>query len=585
MIKKTAADTKRISRRMSVLLAVLACLFVAVAVKAFKVQVNQTRFYQREANKRQIRTETIPVSRGVIYDRNQEPLAISVAMESVWVDPARLMENFDRIDQLAQKLDLDADKLKALVSSRQQRRFLYVKRLIEPELADEIRALNIEGVNFQTEFKRFYPAGETAAQLIGITNIEDKGQEGLERFFDEDLSGDPGLKRVVKDSKGNVIREVEEIRPVVPARDLHISIDRRLQYAAYRSLKKAMYRYGAKSASAVVLDVATGEVLALVNQPSFNPNKRDPEALKKGLLNRAMMDVYEPGSVMKPFTVIAALESGKYTPETVIDTSPGRWEIDGTVVNDFRDYGELTVEQVIAKSSNVGMAKIALDMDKEHLWDVYRRFGFGAPTQNLIRSESSGYFPHFRKWRRVDQAAISRGYGLSVTVLQLAAAYAAIANEGRWRAPSFIKGLINPDKAVLDPAIARQIRDILKAVVSEHATGHRARIDGYRVAGKTGTARKNEHGQYVDRYVATFAGFAPADNPRLVVVVSVNDPAGDEFGGGQVAAPVFAEIMQTALRIMNVAPDVLPQEDTDAMASSHRKARKQVVETATGRTP
>ena len=585
MIKKTAADTKRISRRMSVLLAVLACLFVAVAVKAFKVQVNQTRFYQREANKRQIRTETIPVSRGVIYDRNQEPLAISVAMESVWVDPARLMENFDRIDQLAQKLDLDADKLKALVSSRQQRRFLYVKRLIEPELADEIRALNIEGVNFQTEFKRFYPAGETAAQLIGITNIEDKGQEGLERFFDEDLSGEPGLKRVVKDSKGNVIREVEEIRPVVPARDLHISIDRRLQYAAYRSLKKAMYRYGAKSASAVVLDVATGEVLALVNQPSFNPNKRDPEALKKGLLNRAMMDVYEPGSVMKPFTVIAALESGKYTPETVIDTSPGRWEIDGTVVNDFRDYGELTVEQVIAKSSNVGMAKIALDMDKEHLWDVYRRFGFGAPTQNLIRSESSGYFPHFRKWRRVDQAAISRGYGLSVTVLQLAAAYAAIANEGRWRAPSFIKGLINPDKAVLDPAIARQIRDILKAVVSEHATGHRARINGYSVAGKTGTARKNEHGQYVDRYVATFAGFAPADNPRLVVVVSVNDPAGDEFGGGQVAAPVFAEIMQIALRIMNVAPDVLPQEDTNGVASSDHKTQKQAVVTASGMTP
>jgi len=568
MIKKTAVDTKRISRRMSVLLAVLASLFVAVAVKAFKVQVNQTRFYQREANKRQIRTETIPVSRGVIYDRNQEPLAISVAMESVWVDPALLMENFDRIDQLAEKLDLDADKLKALVSSRQQRRFLYVKRLIDPELADEIRALNIEGVNFQTEFKRFYPAGETAAQLIGITNIEDKGQEGLERFFDEDLSGEPGLKRVVKDSRGNVIREVEEIRPVVPAQDLHISIDRRLQYAAYRSLKKAMYRYGAKSASAVVLDVATGEVLALVNQPSFNPNKRDPQALKKGLLNRAMMDVYEPGSVMKPFTVIAALESGKYTPETVIDTSPGRWEIDGTTVNDFRDYGELTVEQVIAKSSNVGMAKIALDMDREHLWDVYRRFGFGAPTQNLIRSESSGYFPHFRKWRRVDQAAISRGYGLSVTVLQLAAAYAAIANEGRWRAPSFIKGLINPDKAVLDPAIARQIRNILKAVVSEHATGHRAQIDGYSVAGKTGTARKNEHGQYVDKYVATFAGFAPANNPRLVVVVSVNDPAGDEFGGGQVAAPVFAEIMQTALRIMNVAPDRLPEEKSAAVASS-----------------
>jgi len=469
---------------------------------------------------------------------------------------------------LAEKLDLDADKLKALVSSRQQRRFLYVKRLIDPELADEIRALNIEGVNFQTEFKRFYPAGETAAQLIGITNIEDKGQEGLERFFDEDLSGEPGLKRVVKDSRGNVIREVEEIRPVVPAQDLHISIDRRLQYAAYRSLKKAMYRYGAKSASAVVLDVATGEVLALVNQPSFNPNKRDPQALKKGLLNRAMMDVYEPGSVMKPFTVIAALESGKYTPETVIDTSPGRWEIDGTTVNDFRDYGELTVEQVIAKSSNVGMAKIALDMDREHLWDVYRRFGFGAPTQNLIRSESSGYFPHFRKWRRVDQAAISRGYGLSVTVLQLAAAYAAIANEGRWRAPSFIKGLINPDKAVLDPAIARQIRNILKAVVSEHATGHRAQIDGYSVAGKTGTARKNEHGQYVDKYVATFAGFAPANNPRLVVVVSVNDPAGDEFGGGQVAAPVFAEIMQTALRIMNVAPDRLPEEKSAAVASS-----------------
>ncbi len=567
-MKKNAIDTHRISNRINVMLAVLACLFAAVAVKAFKVQVNQTRFYQREANKRQIRTETIPVSRGVIYDRNQEPLAISVAMESVWVDPALLMENFDRIDQLASKLDLDADKLKALVSSRQQRRFLYVKRLIDPELADEIRALNIDGVNFQTEFKRFYPAGETIAQLIGITNIEDQGQEGLERFFDEDLSGEPGLKRVVKDSKGNVIREVEEIRPVVPAQDLHISIDRRLQYAAYRSLKKAMYRYGARSASAVVMDVATGEVLALVNQPSFNPNKRDPEQLKKGLLNRAMMDVFEPGSVMKPFTVIAALESGKYTPETVIDTSPGRWEIDGTTVNDFRDYGPLTVEQIVAKSSNVGMAKIALDLEREHLWDVYRRFGFGRPTQNLIRSESAGYFPHYKKWRRVDQAALSRGYGLSVTVLQLATAYAAIANEGRWRSPSFIKGLINPDKAVIDPAIARQMRDILKAVVSAHATGHRAQIEGYSVAGKTGTARKNENGQYVDKYVATFAGFAPADHPRLVAVVSINDPAGDEFGGGQVAAPVFAEIMQSALRMLNVAPDRLPPGTDQPVAKS-----------------
>ncbi len=555
----TKINAQSISRRMGVLLAILFCLFAAVVVKAFKVQIKQTRFFQHEANKRQIRTETIPVSRGVIYDRNNEPLAISVAMESVWVDPVRLMENFDRIDQLADKLDLDADKLKALVSSRQQRRFLYIKRLIEPELADEIRALNIQGVNFQTEFKRFYPAGETIAQLIGITNIEDQGQEGLERFFDEDLSGEPGLKRVVKDSRGNVIREVEEIRPVVPARDLHISIDRRLQYAAYRSLKKAMYRYGAKSASAVALDVATGEVLAMANQPSFNPNKRDRQALKKGLLNRAMMDVYEPGSVMKPFTMIAALESGTYTPQTVIDTSPGRWEIDGTVVNDFRDYGPLSLTQVLAKSSNVGMAKIALDLDKEHMWDVFRRFGFGTPTQNLIRSESSGYFPHYRKWRKVDQAALSRGYGLSVTVLQLAAAYGAIANNGRWRSPSFIKGLIHPDKAVLDPAIARQVRTMLKAVVSEQGTGHRARIRGYEVAGKTGTARKNERGQYVDRYVATFAGFAPADHPRLVVVVSINDPAGDEFGGGQVAAPVFAEIMQTALRMLNVPPDHLPQ--------------------------
>ncbi len=557
MIKKNAANTKLVSRRLGVLLATVICLFVVVVVKAFKVQVSQTRFYQQEANKRQIRTEIIPVSRGVIYDRNGEPLAISVAMESVWVDPVLLMENFDRIDQLAHKLDLDAEKLKMLVSSRQNRRFLYVKRLIEPELADEIRALGIMGVNFQTEFKRFYPAGETAAQLIGITDIEDQGLEGLERFFDNELSGEPGLKRVVKDSRGNVIREVEEIRPLVQPQDLHISIDRRLQYAAYRSLKKAMYRYGAQSASAVVLDVATGEVLALVNQPSFNPNRRDPRALKEGLLNRAVMDVYEPGSVMKPFTVIAALESGQYHPDTVVDTTPGRLEIDGTVVHDLRDYGALTVEQIIAKSSNVGMAKIALDLDREHLWDVYRRFGFGSPTQNLVRSESSGYFPHFSKWRRVDQAALSRGYGLSVTVLQLAAAYSAIAADGRWRPPSFIKGLVHPDKAVLDPTIVQDVRRILKSVTSQQGTGRQARIPGYLVAGKTGTARKNEHGQYVDKYVATFAGFAPASNPRLVVVVSINDPAGDEFGGGQVAAPVFAEIMQTALRMLNIAPDAL----------------------------
>lgn len=546
--------------RMQLVLFFIFCCFAIVVARAFSIQIRGKDFYQQEGEMRHVREVEIPVSRGIIYDRNGEPLALSTAMQSVGIEPSILIDHFSKLEQLAELLDIDVEKLKHLVSTRTDKKFLFIKRHITPSTADAIRALDMQGVDFRTEFKRFYPAGEIMAQVVGFTSIDDKGQEGLELTYDQWLSGVSGKKTVVKDLHGQMIDavDVQELLPAKPGKDIHLSIDRRLQYAAYLALKKAVYKYQAESGSAVVLDVRTGEILAVVNQPSFNPN--GAKKTNKGLRNRALADIYEPGSVIKPFAVIAALESGKYNSNSVIETAPGYFEVDGYKINDFRDYGDLTISEILQKSSNVGVAKLALNINKEHIWDLYSRFGLGKSTGSGFIGESSGYLADYKRWRMSDHAAVSRGYGLQVTTLQLAAAYAAIANGGRYRSPSFIKGHVNEDRAVIDPPLANELKTMLDDVVSIKGTGSRAQVPNYTVAGKTGTARKAEKGGYGDKYIASFAGFAPVDKPRLVVVVSVNDPKGDDYSGSLVAAPLFSEIMKSGLRILNVPADVISEQ-------------------------
>lgn len=553
-MRKSQHKQVNISLRIAIVMAFLLCCFVVVVVRAFSIQVKGAEFYQSQGEKRHVREVEIPVSRGSIYDRNGEPLALSTAMVSVGIVPGQLLDQFSKVEQLAEVLELNADELKNIITSRKDRQFLFIKRRVTPMLADQVKALNMKGVEFRTEFKRFYPTGEILANVVGFTDVEDVGQEGLERTYDNWLTGTSGKKTVVKDLLGQVIADidVDELKAAKPGKDLHLSLDRRLQYAAYLELKKAVYKHRATSGSAVVLDVKTGEILAMVNQPSFNPNGSKENT--DGLRNRSVTDIYEPGSVMKPFAVVAALESAEYNADSIIDTSPGVYEVDGFPIRDFRDYGELNIVGILVKSSNVGMAKLVLDLGKDHLWDVYHRFGFGQSSGSGFMGESAGYLMHHERWRTADHAALSRGYGLSVTTLQLASAYSVFANKGRYRAPTFIKGNVNEDKAIIDPMIASQLTDMLSHVVND-VEGHKAFIPNYTVAGKTGTARIAEKGGYSDNYMSSFVGFSPVSSPRLVVAVNINNPQGEDYYGGLVAAPVFTEIMKTGLRLLNVPAD------------------------------
>jgi len=417
--------------------------------------------------------------------------------------------------------------------------------------------LNIPGVNLQKEYRRFYPAGEVTSHVIGFTNIDDIGQEGLELAYDSWLAGSPGSKRVIKDRKGQTVEEVELIKESVPGNDLHLTIDKRLQYLAYRELKSAVLKHGARSGSVVVLDVDTAEVLAMVNQPSYNPN--DPGHDTDGMRNRAVTDVIEPGSVMKPIAVASVLENGVAEPDSPVETSPGYTVISGHTIRDHNNYGLLDVTGVLTKSSNVGVTKLALLLEPEKMWDTYSRFGFGEATGTGFPGESAGVLRNHRRWRRLEQATISYGYGISATPLQLAQAYAAIANGGKLRQPAFIQGSNNPPISAIDPAIANAVARMLETVTTTVGTGSRAGVANYRIAGKTGTSHKaSASGYAAARYVSSFAGFGPVSNPRLVCVVVINDPTGDEYYGGLVAAPLFSEVMTGAMRILNIPPDDYP---------------------------
>lgn len=530
---------------------------VALIARAVNLQVMETDFLQGQGEARYLREVTIPSTRGVINDRNGEPLAVSTPVDSVWVRPGRVLENPENIQPLADLINADPDEIERKLTQRSRKEFVWLKRRLNPDVADKIRELNIPGVNLQKEYRRFYPAGEVTSHVIGFTNIDDVGQEGLELAYDTWLAGTPGLKRVIRDRKGQTVEEVELIKESDPGKDLNLTIDKRLQYLAYRELKSTVLKHGARSGSVVVLDVDSGEVLAMVNQPSYNPNVAGNDA--DGVRNRAVTDVIEPGSVMKPIAMTSVLENGLATPNTKVETSPGYIVISGHTIRDHSNYGLLDVTGVLTKSSNVGTTKLALELKPEQMWDTYRRFGFGEATGTGFPGESAGVLRNHGRWRRLEQATISYGYGVSATPLQLAQAYAAIANGGKLRQPAFLQGSNNPPISAIDPGIARAVARMLETVPTTEGTGKKARVANYRIAGKTGTSHKASASGYdAGRYVSSFAGFGPASNPRLVCVVVINDPTGEEYYGGLVAAPLFSEVMTGAMRILNIPPDDYP---------------------------
>lgn len=554
-------------RRFNVVLTVLALCTVALLARAVDLQVLRRDFLQDQGDARYLRQVEIPAYRGAIKDRNGEPLGVSTPVDSVWAHPGEALAAPERLAELAGVLGLKTDELSRYLAARSDREFVYLRRHVTPDLAQRVTDLRLPGVALQREYRRYYPLGEVAAHVVGYTDIDDRGQEGLELAFDGWLSGEPGSKLVIKDRLGRSVENVARVRDPKPGRDLSLSLDRRLQYLAYRGLKSAIAEHGAASGSVVVLDVPTGEVLAMVNQPGYNPNQRQRSGDSR-YRNRAVTDFYEPGSVMKPFIVAAALSSGKYTPFTPIDTAPGWFQVAGHTVEDIRNRGLIDTTGVITLSSNVGAAKIALSLDPEHLWRELAAYGFGEVTGSGFPGESPGILPNWRHWGRIEQATLSYGYGLSVTPLQLARAFSALADDGRLRAPSFVHGSHNPAQRAMDPGVAGQVMSMMETVVASDAgTGNAARIAHYRVAGKTGTSRKAGADGYSEReYVAVFAGLAPVSDPRLCVVVLIDDPRGHEYYGGLVAAPLFAEVMRAALRLFSVPPDSVPTRQLTADA-------------------
>ncbi len=547
--------------RHSIVLGVMLVSAGLLVWRAVDLQVTDSEFLQGQGDARHLRVMEVPAHRGMITDRNGEPLAISTPVDSVWVNPQELMTASSEWPRLAKLLKLDVDELTQRLMTRQTREFVYLKRRINPDLAQQVKALGIPGVFLQREYRRYYPAGEVAAHVVGFTNVDDAGQEGLELAYDDWLQGTSGSKRVIKNRLGHVVEGVESIRVPQPGKTLRLSIDRNIQYLAYRELKTAIRDHRARSGSIVVLDAKTSEVLAMVNQPSYNPNNRG--TLKSShLRNRAVTDVFEPGSTMKPFTVAAALESKKYLPGNVIKTAPGYYRVGRDTVRDTKNYGNLNLTDILVKSSNVGASKLALSLAPEKLWDLYSRAGFGSLTHSGFPGEVSGLMTDHWKWSDIEQATLSFGYGMSVTSLQLAQAYTVLANGGLTSPASFLAldGVPAQQASVMDAAVAKRVLKMMESVVSEKGTGAKADVAGYRVAGKTGTVHKSAVGGYSEeRYLSLFAGMAPASDPRLVAVVMINEPRTEAYHGGQAAAPAFSKVMAGALRQLGVVPDDVPR--------------------------
>jgi cell division protein FtsI (penicillin-binding protein 3) len=561
---ENGAQSKSYGWRSSVILGLVLLGGAGLVARAVELQLLDHGFLASQGDARSMRVVKIAAHRGAVTDRNGEPLAVSTPVDSVWVNPQELNDNIDQLPKLAKALKEDQQSLVRRITSNLDREFLYLVRHMPPEQAAHIKALGIPGVYLLREYRRYYPAGEISGHVVGFTTIDDKGQEGLELGFDQLLNGEDGSKRVIQDMYGRYVENVESIRSPRPGRDLVTSIDLRIQYLAYRELKSAMQEYHARAGSVIVIDVDTGEVLAMVNQPSYNPNDR--EQLKAGLYrNRAATDIFEPGSSIKPFIMAAALASGQYRPDSVVDTSPGFLKVGTKVFEDEHNLGAVDLATILAKSSNVGTAKVALSLKPEQIWSTLTGLGLGQVSGSGYPGESAGMLSHYSHWRPIGIATLSHGYGLSVTPLQLAHAYATIGAGGVKRPITFerVSGPV-PGEQVLDPKVAHELVQLMEQVVEKGGTATRASLIGYRVSGKTGTAFKSIAGGYsTDRIMAVFAGLVPASHPKLATVVVIDEPSRDlEPGstlaqGGTVAAPVFASVMSGALRLMDVPPDDL----------------------------
>lgn len=572
MTSKLAKPSNWSRRRGLVLLGFLS-MAVMLLGRTAQLQLVERDYYVNQGNARQLRAVLIPANRGDLLDRSGDPLAISTPIPSLAGVPMRLAEDPEGLRKIAKVLQIDPDKLQRRVDRAVAagRVFIYIKRHVVPELVDQVLALGVKHVDVQTEYRRYYPSGSAAAHLVGFTGIDDQGREGLEMAYEDYLAGESGMRRVIRDLHGREITGMDIIKPAIPGQDLRLSIDRQLQYFANRALEKAVVDSEAESGSVVVMDIRTGEIMAMVNYPTYNPNDISDRSGGRQR-NRSVTDVFEPGSTMKPFTIAAALDSGKFKSDDIVYTSPGRYTIGKyEISDDGKDHGWLDLSGIVIKSSNVGISKVAGELDREQMWSVFDSFGFGNPPGTEFPGEVAGFFNHPSSWNHTEQATISYGYGISVSALQLVRAYAALANDGIMLPVSYLALDEAPlGTRVIGAPIAQEVQGMLESVVSK-GTGKRAQVPGYRVAGKTGTSHRSQEGGYAEnRYIAVFGGFAPVSDPRLAIVVVVKDPKAGQHFGGLVAAPVFADVMSQGLRLGGIEPDAVDDRRATAAVPESR---------------
>ena len=544
------------SVRRKLLLGAMLTAMLSLTGRATYLQILDKDFLQDKGDLQHIGIVDVPAYRGQIKDKSGEPLAISTPVQSIWLNTRQLKsDEQEKLAQMAKILGIADKDLQAFLKKEAGKRFVYIKRQINPDLAEKVKALEITGVYFEKAFKRYYPAGAVSGHLLGFTNIDDVGQEGMEHGYEHILRGKTGKKRVIKDGKGHIIKDIENIEESVPGQDLVLTIDERIQYLAYRELQNAVLQHKAHSASLVVLDAKNGDVLATVSQPAFNPNNRK-ELRSNRYRNRAMVDSFEPGSTVKPFVIAAALDGGYISPNLLIETH-GVYHVGRNVVKDVHNYGTMDLTHVLQKSSNIAVTQIAMTMPPEYFWGIYSQLGFGTSAGVGFPGEASGSLLDYQSWHEFDQATLSFGYGVSTSILQLARAYTALADDGIVHSVTLLKRDEDPDaRRVFKPETARKIREMLEHVITKEGTAYQARVDGYRVAGKTGTVKKATAGGYTDdKYYSVFVGMAPASNPRFVIAVVVDEPSSGQYYGGLVAAPAFSRVMAGALRVYGIAPD------------------------------
>jgi cell division protein FtsI (penicillin-binding protein 3) len=528
--------------------------FAALAGRALWLQGISTEFLQKQGESRYARTLELPATRGKITDRNGQVLASSMPVKAIWAIPEDVQETpKEKLRELAKLLDMSERDLNKKLDS--DRSFVYLKRQVEQDTADKIAKLGIPGIEARKEYKRYYPEGEVMAHIVGFTSVEDAGQEGMELAFQKSLAGTYGSRRVIKDRLGRIVEDIESVREPHDGKELALSIDSKIQYIAFSHLKEAVEKHKAKAGGIVVADVQTGEVLALANLPTYNPNDR-LHLTGAQLRNRVLTDTFEPGSVMKPFTIALALENKVVTPTTSIQTAPGRITIGKATIGDAHVHGVLTVTQVLEKSSNVGTTKIALQMQPQQMWEMFTSVGFGQQPKLGFPGAVAGRVRPYKSWRPIEQATMSYGHGISTSLIQMARSYMIFARDGEMIPLTFQKAGDKPiGQRVISQKTAREVREMLELAAGPNGTAPKAQVPGYRVAGKTGTAHKLAGGQYVNKYVSGFVGFAPVSNPRIIVAVMVDEPSNGFHYGGDVAAPIFAAVTANALRAMNVTPD------------------------------